>query len=111
MLETTPEQHPMLQPMYKIEIHPPGTKFPAGGVATTTLTYENDDGGPSYSKDSLTFTSPADGDYLVRVADVRGLGGDDFGYHLVLRACTRRIVSNWEPRTRTSPAGEPRWWR
>ena len=30
MLETTPEQHPMLQPMYKIEIHPPGTKFPAG---------------------------------------------------------------------------------
>ncbi len=86
MLETTPEQHPMLQPMYKIEIHPPGTKFPPGGVATTTLTYENDDGGPSYSKDSrVTFTPPADGDYLVRVADVRGLGGDDFGYHLVLR--------------------------
>ena len=26
-------------------------------------------------------------------------------------ACTLRFVSNWEPRTRTSPAGEPRWWR
>jgi len=86
MFETTPEQHPVGQPMYKVEIHPPGTVFPPGGVATTTLTYENDDGGPSYSKDSrVTFTPPADGDYTVRVADVRGLGGDDFGYHLVLR--------------------------
>ena len=86
MLETTPEQHPMGQPMYKVEIHPPGTVFPPGGVAPTTLTYENDDGGPSYSKDSrVTFRPPADGDYTVRVADVRGLGGGDFGYHLVLR--------------------------
>jgi hypothetical protein len=33
----------------------------------------------------VTFTPPADGDYTVSVADVRGLGGDDFGYHLVLR--------------------------
>ncbi len=32
MLETTPEQHPMGQPMYKVEIHPPGTVFPPGGV-------------------------------------------------------------------------------
>jgi hypothetical protein len=85
-LETTPEQHPMGQVMYKVEIHPPGTTFPPGGVPTTTLTYRNDDGGPSSPKDSrVTFVAPADGDYLVRVEDVRGLGGEDFGYHLVLR--------------------------
>jgi hypothetical protein len=85
-LETTPEQHPMSQTMYKVEIHPPGTVFPTGGVPATTLTYQNDDGGPSYSQDSrVTFRAPVDGDYLVRVEDVRGLGGGDHGYHLVLR--------------------------
>ena len=86
MLETTPEQHPMGQPMYKVEIHPPGTVFPPGGVPVQTLTYSNDDGGPSFAKDSrVTFDVPADGDYLVRVEDVRGAGGEAFGYHLVLR--------------------------
>jgi WD40 repeat protein len=86
MLETTPEQHPMGQPMYKVEIHPPGTVFPPGGVPVQALTYSNDDGGPSFAKDSrVTFDAPADGDYLVRVEDVRGLGGEAFGYQLVLR--------------------------
>ncbi len=33
----------------------------------------------------LTFDPPADGDYLARVSDVRGLGGFAFAYHLVLR--------------------------
>jgi hypothetical protein len=85
-LETTPEQHPQSQPMYKVEIHPPGTVFPPSGVPTTTLHYQNDDGGPSFSKDSrVTFRAPADGEYLVRIEDVRGLGGDDSTYHLVLR--------------------------
>ena len=86
MLETTPEQHPMGQPMYKVEIHPPGTVFPPGGIPVKTLTYTNDDGGPSFGKDSrVTFDVPADGDYFVRVEDVRGLGGEEFGYHLVVR--------------------------
>jgi hypothetical protein len=86
MLETTPEHHPLGQPMYKVEIHPPATVFPLGGVAPVTLTYNNDDGGPSFQKDSrVTFDPPADGVYLVRVADVRGLGGADHAYHLVVR--------------------------
>lgn len=85
-LETTPEHHPINQVMYRVEIHPPGTKFPPGGVAPTTLYYRNDDGGASYEKDSrVTFVAPSDGEYLVRLEDVRGQGGDDHGYHLVLR--------------------------
>ncbi len=85
-LETTPEQHPISQPMYKVEIHPPGTVFPPSGVPITTLTYQNDDGGPGFSKDSkVTFRAPADGEYRVRIEDVRGLGGGDAAYHLVLR--------------------------
>jgi WD40 repeat protein len=87
MLETTPEQHPMSQPMYKVEIHPPGTVIPPGGFPVTTLVYTNDDGGPALGKDSrVTFVAPADGVYLVKVADVRGASGGAFGYHLVLRA-------------------------
>ncbi|MFO0951363.1 MAG: c-type cytochrome domain-containing protein [Isosphaeraceae bacterium] len=86
LFETTPEHHPMGQPIYKVEVHPPGATFPAGGVAPVTLYYRNDDGGAAFQKDArLTFDVPADGDYLVRVADVRDLGGVDFGYHLVFR--------------------------
>ena len=86
LLETTPEHHPLGQPAYKVEIHPPGTTFPPGGVPPVTLNYRNDDGGPGFSKDArLTLDPPADGAYLVRVEDVRGLGGDGFGYHLVIR--------------------------
>ena len=85
-LETTPEQHPMNQPMYQVEIHPPGATFPTGGVQPVTLTYRNDDGGPGFGKDArVTFDPPADGTYLVRVEDVRGLGGADHGYHVVVR--------------------------
>lgn len=85
-LETTTEHHPMSQPIYKVAIHPPGATFPAGGVPPVTLTYRNDDGGPGYAKDSrVTFIPPADGLYQVRVEDVRGLGGESFGYHLVVR--------------------------
>ena len=85
-LGTTPEQHPLAQPMYKVEIHPPGTKLPAGGLAPVTLPYRNDDGGPGFGADPrLTFDPPADGVYFVRVEDVRGEGGAGFGYHLVLR--------------------------
>lgn len=86
-LETTPEHHPMGQPIYKVEVHPPGSTFPVGGVPPVTIHYRNDDGGPGFLKDArITFDPPADGDYLVRVADVRELGGPEFSYHLVIRA-------------------------
>ncbi|MHC5542338.1 PPC domain-containing protein, partial [Singulisphaera rosea] len=85
-LETTPEHHPMAQPIYKVEIHPPGSVFPPGGVPSMTVNYRNDDGGAGLQKDSrLSFDPPADGTYLVRVEDVRSLGGHLFGYHLVVR--------------------------
>ena len=86
LLGTTPEHHPMGQPIYKVEIHPPGATFPPGGAAPVTIEYRNDDAGPSVGKDSLLlFDPPADGRYIVQVRDVRGLGGPDFGYHLLVR--------------------------
>jgi WD40 repeat protein len=85
-LGTTPEHHPMGQPIYKVEVHPSGATFPPGGVPPVTIHHRNDDGGPGVGKDShLIFDPPSDGTYLVRVEDVRGLGGEDFVYHLVVR--------------------------
>ena len=86
LLETTPEQHPVGQPIYRVEVLPPGSKLPPGGVSPVVLGYRNDDGGPSFQKDArVTFDPPEDGRYLIRVVDARGLGGEEFGYHLVVR--------------------------
>ena len=85
-LGTTPEHHAVGQTISKVEIHPPGAHFPAGGSLPVTLTYRNDDGGPGLDKDPwLLFEAPADGNYIVRVEDIRGLGGPDVGYHLSVR--------------------------
>ncbi len=83
MLETTPEGHAINSPVYKVSVHPPGTKFSSNGLPTVTLYYRNDDGGAMFGKDSrLTFTAPADGEYVLRLSDVRGLHGYNFGYRL-----------------------------
>ncbi len=85
-LGTTPEHHPMSQPIYKVSIHPPGTAFPPGRVAPVTLTYRNDDGGPDTAKDArLTLTYPPTAFMWARIEDARGLGGESFGYHLLVR--------------------------
>ncbi len=84
--DTTPEAHGMDQPLYKIQIHPPGSKFSNNGLPVVKLYYQNDDGGPGYGKDSLVhFTAPADGEYRVRLRDVQGLGGENFAYRLTIR--------------------------
>ncbi|GIW86313.1 MAG: hypothetical protein KatS3mg108_0637 [Isosphaeraceae bacterium] len=85
-LETTPEHHPMGQPIYKVELHPPGVSLPPGGIAPVTLYYRNDDGGPGFDKDArLTFDAPEAGRYIVRIEDSRGHGSSQHGYHLVVR--------------------------
>lgn len=105
-LGTTPEHHPMSQPIYKVSIHPPGTLFPPGGVSPVTLTYRNDDGGPDSLKDSrLTFDPPADGVYVVRIEDVRGLGGESFGYHLLVRKPRPRFQLSLSTENPSVPRG------
>ena len=85
-LDTTPGHHPIGAPIYKVEIHPPGTTFPPNGLPVFQLSYRNDDGGPGYGKDSrIFFDPPADGEYTVRVSDARGQAGPDFGYRLTVR--------------------------
>jgi hypothetical protein len=86
-LDTTPTHHPNGAPIYKVEMHSPGSTFPPNGLPVFHLNYRNDDGGAGYGKDSrLFFDPPADGEYTVRVADARNEGGPDFGYRLTVRA-------------------------
>jgi WD40 repeat protein len=80
--------HALNDPCYIVEPHPPGATLIPNGLPEFTLFYENDDDGwRKLGADSrLTFTAPDDGEYLIRVADVRSLGGDDYRYELIVRA-------------------------
>ncbi|MFO0908433.1 MAG: WD40 repeat domain-containing protein [Isosphaeraceae bacterium] len=86
VLETTPEHHPMGQPIWKVDVLPPDASIATQGQPPIVLPFRNDDGGPALGRDScLTFDPPADGTYEVRVTDAQGLGGPAFSYHLVIR--------------------------
>lgn len=83
---TSSEAHAIDKSVYKVQMLPAGAKPVSNGLPVARLYYRNDDGGPGYGKDSyVVFTPPADGDYLVRLADVRGLGGDEYAYRLTVR--------------------------
>ncbi len=85
--DTTPRAHALGEPAYIVVPYPIGTELPNNGLPVFTLNYENDDDGQrKLGKDSrLTFVAPADGDYLIRVSDVRGFGGDNYAYELLVR--------------------------
>jgi WD40 repeat protein len=85
--DTTPLAHALGEPCYVVEPHPPGTELIPNGLPVFPLYFDNDDDARrALGKDSrLTFTAPADGVYLVKVKDVRGLAGADFKYTLTIR--------------------------
>ena len=84
---TTAITHALNETCYIVESHRPDETLIPNGLPQYTLYYENDDDGwRKLGSDSrIAFTSPADGDYLVRVSDVRGLGGDAYKYQLIVR--------------------------
>jgi hypothetical protein len=105
-LGTSPEAHALDQSVYKVQIYPPGKQFTPNGLPLTRLYARNDDGGPGFGKDSmLQFTAPADGDYLVRLRDVRGLGGDKYAYRLNVRPPRPDFRLSVNPRNPNVPVG------
>lgn len=105
-LDTTPEAQALDRPVYKVRIHPPGMRFAPNGLPVLHLPFRNDDGGPGYGKDSLLhFTAPADGDYVVRIRDVRGLHGPDYAYRLTIRKPSPDFRLSVTPRNPNVPAG------
>jgi hypothetical protein len=85
-LGTSPVVHAVNTPVYRAQILPPGAEFPPNGLPVFHLTWRNDDGGPGYAADSrIDFVAPSDGEYILHLKDVRGMGGPDFAYRLSLR--------------------------
>jgi WD40 repeat protein len=85
--DTSATAHALDEPCYIVEPHPPGEKLAPTGLPIFPLYYANDDDGHrEFGTDSrLHFTAPADGNYLIRVTDTRGHGGDRFWYRLIVR--------------------------
>jgi hypothetical protein len=105
-LDTSGEAHGVDKPIYKVQIHPPGAKFTPNGLPLLRLYYHNDDGGPGYGKDSLLhFTAPADGNYQVRIKDVRGIGGENLAYRLSIREPRPDFRLSVNPRNPNVPVG------
>ena len=86
--------------------YPPGTQFASNGLPLVRLPYRNDDGGPGFGKDSrLRFTAPADGDYVIKLRDVRGLSGEDYAYRLTLHPSAPDFQLSVNPRNANVPLG------
>ncbi|MDR3621392.1 MAG: hypothetical protein P4L85_18725 [Paludisphaera borealis] len=85
--DTTPLAHALGEPCYVVQAHPPGTELVPNGLPVFPLYFENDDESHrELGKDSkLYFNAPADGSYLARIRDVRGLEGADLRYKLTIR--------------------------
>jgi hypothetical protein len=83
---TSPVVHAVNTPVYRAQILPPDAEFPPNGLPVFHLTWRNDDGGPGYDADSrIDFVAPSDGQYILHLKDVRGMGGPDFAYRLSIR--------------------------
>jgi hypothetical protein len=83
---TSPVVHAVNTPVYRAQILPPDAEFPPNGLPVFHLTWRNDDGGPGYAADSrIDFVAPSDGQYILHLKDVRGMGGPDFAYRLSIR--------------------------
>ena len=97
-LDTTPTHHALNSPMYKVELHPPGTTLSPNGMPIVPLEYRNDDGGPGYGKDArLFFTAPEDGEYRVRLTDARGFGGPNHNVRVTVRQPAPDIKVTFTP--------------
>jgi len=83
--DTTPSHQSIGRPIFKVKAFPPGTVFPPNGMPVFELFHRNDDAQGVSGDSQINFDPPADGDYLVRIGDVRGLAGPDHAYRLTVR--------------------------
>ncbi len=85
--DTTPTAHYLDEPVYSVVALAPGEMPVPNGLPVFTLNYANEDAAlRDVGTDSrLHFTTPADGEYLVRVSDARAFGGHGHTYALVIR--------------------------
>ncbi len=103
---TSPVVHAVNTPVYRAQILPPDAEFPPNGLPVFHLTWRNDDGGPGYAADSrIDFVAPADGQYILHLKDVRGMGGPDFAYRLSIRETVPDYQLTATPQNPNIPKG------
>jgi WD40 repeat protein len=98
--DTTATTHALNEPAWIVRELQPGQEPIPNGLPVFPIYYCNDDESTRKSgKDSkITFTAPADGEYLVRVRDNRGLGGEKYKYRLTLQPPNPRFKIQAEPK-------------
>ncbi|NNJ24190.1 c-type cytochrome domain-containing protein [Alienimonas chondri] len=92
---TSATAHSLYEPVYTVAPHDPDADLPDNGLPIFEVNYVSDDDPEREwgSAARLRFVAPpagsaqasSTGEYLVRVRDVRGEGGPDYGYKLTLR--------------------------
>ena len=103
---TSPVVHAVNTPVYRAQILPPDAEFPPNGLPVFHLTWRNDDGGPGYDADSrIDFVAPSDGQYILHLKDVRGMGGPDFAYRLSIRETVPDYQLTATPQNPNIPKG------
>lgn len=107
LLDTSPRNHSVGEAVYKVSLHAPGTRLEANGMPVFQIDYVNDDGGTRFGgKDSrLHFEAPADGTYVLRLRDVRGLEGERFAYRLTVRQPAPDYSVAFDPKSFNIPRG------
>lgn len=85
--DTTPLAHALGEPCYIVEPYAPDAELIPNGLPVFPAYFQNDDESQrKLGKDSkLIFTAPADGEYVVRLRDVRNFDGENFHYTLTVR--------------------------
>ena len=85
--DTTPMAHALGQSSYIVEPLAKDADPLPNGLPVFAINYENDDESRRTmgSDSQLSFTAPRDGEFLVRVRDVRGFQGKEFKYALTIR--------------------------
>jgi DNA-binding beta-propeller fold protein YncE len=85
--DTTADAHALAEPAYVVRPLADGEPAVANGLPVFTIYNQNDDDPLRRwgSDSSLRFVAPQDGDFCVRVRDVRGQSGDDYRYRLTVR--------------------------
>jgi hypothetical protein len=85
---STAVTHALNEPCYVVQSYDPGETIIPNGLPTYTMYCENDDDGwREMGTDSrVPFTAPEDADYIARVSDVRGMGGKEYSYKLIVRS-------------------------
>jgi hypothetical protein len=105
-LNTSPEAHAIDSAVYKVQVHPAGVQFTPNGLPLTRLYARNDDGGPGFGKDSLLrFIAPKDGEYLLRLTDVRGKLAKATPYRLTARRPEEDFRISMNPTNPNVPPG------